>query len=252
MANPNYPNYRVIVLDAVQAGGADWVLDNGVFSIGNPLTALCHYRDIVKSKITAPVAEQLQVTTLTPTAAANSVYEITIQQYNPNSGTYWTQSWSYTTAASGDDATSISTYFRTAVNAATAAGVLKIAATGTSTLILTALTGYAKFTVVINRTGGGFTQSTGTAGIAAVGTVAALALQGITVTAGPYTQVAIEYNPIGGYDNTDPNRLNSNVLILVNGADGDAAALVTKMRYTLDGREISVSGPANPEAISTL
>lgn len=247
-----FPNQAYIAVNTIQAAGADLELDNGVLSFGNPLQVICKYSDIAKATIIDGVAEQLQVTTLTPTAAANSVYEILIQQFNPVTGETMTFQASYTTAASGDTATTIGDYFRSLINADP---IIKIAATGTTTLILTAEAGYAQFTVTILRTGGGLTQSTGTAGIVAVGTTAALALQGITEginSSAVYTQIHLEFANVTGQKLTDPVRGAKVLDIYLNEAASNFSDLLDKFEYILDGREVSAGGPANPEAISVL
>ena len=244
-----FPNQGYLVVNTVQASGADLTLNNGVISFGNPAQTICKYLDITKASVTASVAEVLQVTTLTPTAAANSVYEILIEQFNPVTGNTMTFQYSYTTAASGDTATTIGNYFRELI---TADPLIKIAATGTTTLILTAEAGYAQFTVTILQTGGGFTQSTGTAGVVAVGTTAALALQGITVSGAAYTTVHMEWTPVTGATVKTPNGTPFVLDIYLNEADGDTAALTAKFQYTLAGREVSAGGPANPEILAYI
>ena len=190
MASSIYPNEQYLVFTTVQALAADLSLVNGTIKLGNPLETICKYKDIVSAKITAPVAETLQVTTLTPVAAANSTYSFFITQWNPADGNMRTWEYSHETAASGATATTIGDAFRAAINADT---TIKIAATGTTTLILTAEAGYPIFNVGITNVGGGLTQATGTPGVAAVNTAAQLTTLGFPdLTAGTtYTTVQL-------------------------------------------------------------
>ncbi len=244
-----YPNETYEILDSVQGTSLDTSLVNGVFTLGS---FSCNYRDITKAVITASVAGTAQVTTLTPTAANSSTYEFTIQQYHFATGQYYYFNMSYTTPASGGTATTIGDAFRAAIAAQKAAGSLAITGSGTSTIILTADAPDYKFNVIINETGGGLTQSTETAAVIPVNTTASLALQGITVTNASYTSVEIQYNPISGYDNKDSVILKSENTTYINQGDGDAAALIVTLRYILDGRSVSATGPANNEALSVL
>jgi hypothetical protein len=244
-----FPNQGYLVVDTIQAAGADLTLNNGVISFRNPAQNICRYLDITKASVTAAVTEQLQVTTLTPVNAANSVYEILIQQFNPVTGETMTFQYSHTTAASGSSATTICDYFRDLINADQ---LIKIAATDTATLILTAEAGFAQFTVTILQTGGGFTQSTGTAGIVAVGTTAALALQGITVSGTDYTTVHMEWTPVTGATVKTPNGTPFVLDIYLDEDASNYAGLLAKFQYILAGRSVSAGGPANPEVIAYI
>lgn len=250
-----YPNSGYQVFNTIQASHADLELINGVFYLGDPLQELCRYNAVVSIRVTVAVAEQLQETTLTPVAAANSVYQFIIQQWNPVTNLTMTRTYTYTTAASGDTATTISTAFKAMVEADAATGQIQIAATGTTTIVLTALTGYAVFTVSIVQVGGGLSQATGTAGIAAVGTTAALALEGYTEninSASSYTQIDIEYAPITGQNIKEPiGVLQSRTVFLLESAT-NYAALLAAFNYLFAGRQTSVGGVANPEAIAYI
>lgn len=228
--NSLYPNERYVVLDTVQASGADLAVANSYLSVGNPLVPICKFKDIQSAKIQAAVAEQLQVTTLTPTNAANSTYAFIIQQYNPSTGNYDTFYFSYTTPASGSTATTIGDQFRTAINNNP---LIHIAATGTTTLILTAEAGYPIFVVSITETGGGLTQSTGTAGIVAVNTLAKLATQGITVTNASYTSVTMNFTPTTGNLIKNPVKVDSAFTVYINQGDADYSDLVTAFTQAL-------------------
>ena len=229
--NSTYPNSTYLILDGADAASASVSLVAGVLSVGNPLQVLCKYNAITKASITTAVAEVLQVTTLTPVAAANSVYTIMIQQYNFSTGRTYTAQYTYTTAAAGDTATTIGDAFRSQINNDQN---IKIAATGTTTLILTAEAGFPVFTVTILSVGGGLTQATGTPGVVAVGTPAALALQGIIVsTTDDYTTCHIEYSPVSGQNIKDGVGVASVIDIYVN--ETDDTGFVTDLTTYLDG-----------------
>lgn len=235
-----YPNTNYIVADVYAA--TSWVMDAGVITWSDPTAAtaqvITKYNAITKASITPSVAETLQVTTLTPVAAANSVYTIMIQQYNFSTGKTYTAFYTYTTAASGDTATTIGDSFRSQINNDQN---IKVAATGTTTLILTAEAGFPVFTVTILSVGGGLTQSTGTAGVVAVGTKAALALKGITVSGTAYTTVHLEYSPVTGQNIKDGVAVASVLDLYLNASDGDLAAVVAAITADLDGTDAAAA-----------
>lgn len=246
-----YPNQRYVVFNTIQASAADLVFDDGEIYLGDPLERLCEVREVVHYDSDAAVAEQLQETTLTPTAGNNQTYEIYITQWNPVTGRTMEFQFSHETAASGATATTISTAFKDAVNAATALGQLEIDATGTTTIVLDALAGYAIFNVTILQTGGGFTQATGTAGIAASGTAAALALQGITdgiTAAASYTTIVISYQPITGQNITERVGNLQVLTVYLNEAASNFSTLAAAFNYLFASRTTSIGDPAvNPE-----
>lgn len=235
-----YPNKTYIVADVYAA--TSWVMAAGVITWGDPLATdaqvVTKYNAITKASITPSVAETPQVTTLTPVAAANSVYTIMIQQYNFSTGKTYTGTYTYTTAASGDTATTISNAFKNQINADQN---IKITtdALGGATIVLTAEAGFPVFTVTILSVGGGLTQVTGTPGVVAVGTPAALALQGITVgAANTYTTVHIEYSPVTGQNIKDGVSVASVLdLYLEELNEADYAAVLAAITADLDGTD---------------
>lgn len=235
-----YPNKTYIVADVYTA--TSWVMDAGVITWSDPLATngqvITRYNAITKASITPSVAQTLQVTTLTPVAAANSVYQIMVQQYNFSTGRTYTAMYTYTTAASGDTATTICDAFRSQINNDQN---IKIAATGAATLVLTAETGFPVFTVTILQVGGGLTQVTGTPGVVAVGTTAALALQGITVSGAAYTTVHLEYSPVTGQNIKDGVAVASVLDLYLNAAEGDLAAVVAAITADLDGTDAAAA-----------
>jgi hypothetical protein len=231
-----YPNSTYIVAETYVA--TSWVMADGKITWSDPTAntaqLITKYNAISRASITPGVAEVLQVTTLTPVAANNSVYTIMIQQYNFSTGRTYTAQYSYTTAASGDTATTIGDAFRSQINNDQN---IKIAATGTTTLVLTAEAGFPVFTVTILSVGGGLTQVTGTPGVVAVGTPAALALQGITVNSSIplWTTVRLEYAPVTGQNIKDPVAVNSEFDLYLSQSDGDYAAVLAAITADLDG-----------------
>lgn len=231
MANSIQPNEQYIVLDTIQALAADLSVANGVYKVGNPLETVCTFKDIVSAKIQAPVAEVLQVTTLTPVAAANSTYAFYITQYNPVSGGMDDWFFSYTSAASGDTATTICDQFRTAINADS---TIHIAATGAGTLILTAEAGYPIFYVGLTSVGGGLSQSTGTAGVSAINTLAMLQAQGFSgLTGSTYTTIQLIVNQKTGTLLKNQETQTQVWDILISQGATNRAALVTAFTETL-------------------
>jgi hypothetical protein len=246
-----YPNSQYLVINSTDVTATSWVLANGVISINSQ--NVCKYNAVKKASVTAAVAETSGVETLTPIAAANSVYQFIIQQYNLSTGVTYTGTYTYTTAASGDTATTICNAFRSQINNDQ---VLKVTATGAATLILTADAGFPLFTVTILQVGGGLTKATVAPdyvpGVAAVGTTAALALKGITVPAGKsYTTVHLEYSPVTGMNIKDDVNLYSVYDLYLDQADAQTAALVTVITNNINGLD-NAGLVANPEAIAII
>lgn len=222
-----YPNQWYTSLETVQASAADLAVVNGLIRSGNPLTDVCMFDSITKASITAPVTEVLQITTITPAAVASTRYGITLSQYDYATGNAIVRSYEYTTASSGDTPTTIGNSFRSQINADPA---IKVAATGTTTLILTAETGYPVFQVILTGSTVGnasLAPVTGTAGVVAVGTTAALARLGITLPSASYTQVHIEYNQKSGTSLKDQVTLASVWDLYISQGATNRAALVT-------------------------
>ena len=237
-----YPNKTYIVADVYAA--TSWVMAAGVITWGDPLATdaqvVTKYNAITKASITPSVAETPQVTTLTPVAAANSVYTIMIQQYNFSTGKTYTGTYTYTTAASGDTATTISNAFKNQINADQN---IKITtdALGAATATLTAEAGFPVFTVTVLSAGGGLTAPTTTPGVVAIGTTAALALKGITVSGAAYTTVHLEYSPVTGQNIKDGVAVASVLDLYLNAADGDLAAVVAAITADLDGTDAAAA-----------
>jgi hypothetical protein len=152
--------------------------------------------NITSAPLQGYTAETLQVTTLTPAAfVVDNVYQFTIGQMI-RGGVVNTVNVEYT-AAAGDTVTTICDALRSIVGVLTAAGQIQITATGTTTLILTAVTGNPVFVV---STISNLTAVTGTPGVAAIGTGAQLLAQGfeaisaVPVAGTNYDLVIINYS----------------------------------------------------------
>jgi hypothetical protein len=201
--------------DIVRAGGTVTITNSPPFG----------YEGISSLVRTASVAETLQITTLTPTAAATSTYSGIVTQYDIATNKTLTGRFSYTTAASGDTATTIGNAIRSELNQFVNAGALKVALTGTTTVIITALTRYPIFTVTLTQLGGGLTQSTGTAGVQSVNLAADVllayskaGLPAPTLTGASYTSYAYRYATAGPLDlgNVQRNVQDLNTLFVDN------------------------------------
>lgn len=234
---------------------ADLTLDNGILKFGVPTATaskvICDFLDLIPGKcsITVAVPEALQQTTVTFTAANNTTYMLRLQQWDATNRVWITNVYAYTSAASGDTATTIGNAFRTQINADSRIHVL---AGGTATLALYAEAGYPVFTatsiepstttVVLNATGN-----------PAVNTTAALALEGITgATGASYTRIHLEYNANG----IPTNSLQTNQPYVkdyfINQASADYSNTLAKWRYILANRSTSITSAANPESAAVL
>ncbi len=127
----------VSVLNTITALGADLSINSdGTITVTNfagaiPTSAV---KDVT---LISPVTAVAGVVTVTPTAANSTLYKVTINGYNTTYGYPQTVVLTYTTAASGDDATSICNAFRTQLAAQSSFSVV---GTGTATLVLTGAT----------------------------------------------------------------------------------------------------------------
>jgi len=228
--NSTYPNSTYLILDGAAAAAASVDLAAGVLSVGNPLQVLCKYNAITSASITIAAAGSVQTDTVTVVNTANTVYQLNIQQFNPATGRNYFQTFTYTTGAvvaAGE----ISTALSNAIDAATAAGQLFVDATaGGGSFTIAGLPGTEVFTAVVIQ--GTMTNAPGT-GNFAVGTTAALALQGITVTGTDYTTCHIEYSPVSGQNIKDGVSVASVIDIYVN--ETDDTGFVTALTGFLDG-----------------
>jgi hypothetical protein len=160
-------NTTIKTLSTVAAAGADCTVSNGfVYVTGlDPMLQ----KGIYPTGVVDPVTEVLQVTTGTPSVANSTFYGISITYTNKKTGILESITMDYTSDASAT-ATEICDYFRNAINGMSE--ILPITATGTATLILTAVTGeyssQAAFSVASYGVGT-ITFATGTPAVIGVG-----------------------------------------------------------------------------------
>jgi hypothetical protein len=152
-----------------------------------------------------------------------------------------TQTFTYTSDSTATLAEIVSG-LKTQIDAATAAGQLFITTGGASpNITLTAVAGYATFTVTVIQ--GDMTASITTPGVVAVGTPAALALKGITVNPSIplWTTVHLEYAPVTGQNIKDPVAVNSVFDLYLSQSDGDYAAVLAAITADLDGTDATAA-----------
>lgn len=174
------------ILSTIQASAADLSVANHQLSItGCPTVdtrTMQNWGDGLDSSLT----EVVQITTVTPTAANSTAFELSVRQYLPAINQWITVPLKYTTAVSGDTATTICNAWRSQLVLSN----LEITGTGTSTLILTGNAGYPLFTVT-NITPTSTTQSSAQAGVAiASSTTVSTGYLGAVFTATAHGQVS--------------------------------------------------------------
>ena len=228
----------------VQAAAADIVVNNHILSITG-----CPNMDYRKIEGTtgflASVAETLGVVTYTPIAANSTEYTIVIQQYVPSLGTLVTRNLTHVTPSAGATATTICDALRAQLLLATG---IEVVGSGTTTLVLTAVTGSPVFTVV-NNTPTTSTVVVTTPGVVSRGTTADLTLAGITGwSAGQvYSQIAIDWISVGGETNGMPNYSKQRHTLYVNAAATNFAAFSTRMGEVVNDYAAGTTD-ANPES----
>lgn len=226
----------------------DFAVANGKLSCsGVPTVKLT---DIENYVIRVAVAETLGIWTTTPTAAASKNFNLLVEQFRPDLGFTVQRVLTYASKADGTDtATTICNAWRTAL---LAFPELKMAGTGTTTLILTATAGYAGFRVT--SVGDGTAAAVnGTPAVPARNTFQALTDKGITgqVAGGSYTSVECIYRTtgtsenIGGTTSMGRNRWT----IFINQAATNYAAILVRLVEHANGviAGQSAGGTANPE-----
>lgn len=184
------------ILSTLQASAADISVAGHKLAITS--CPIIDYRKLesMGTGLLASVAEVLQVTTVTFTAANNTAFSINITQFVDSIGTYVNEVFTFNTDASSQTATDICNGFRAMINVNPK---LQITASGTTTLILT-----AKSRSPIFRVTGAFPSntvvSTGTAGVASRGTYADLVELGVTgaEVGATYSQVPFTYVNLSG------------------------------------------------------
>ncbi len=217
-------NTTIKTLSTVTALGADCVVSNGVAYITGLSPMLV--KGMKPAAVVAPVTEVLQVTTGTPTVANSTLYAINLVYTNKVTGILESKDFTYTSDADAT-ATEICDYFRNTINGLSE--VIAITATGTTTLILTAVTGnysaQAQFGVTSYGTGV-MAFVTGTAAVVGVGKGVFLngGLYSDTnlVNASYYYQVITDFNNAveTGSSMKESPLFNRNVLYVLSTATG--------------------------------
>lgn len=177
------------ILSTIAASAADIVLDNHILSITG-----CPKMDFRKIKsvgpgYVVPVAETLGVQTVSNTGANSTAYKFVISQLVNGTSSPATVVVGTTSPASGSTTTTVSTSLKADINSR---ANLSVAATGTTTTIITAVTR----SPIINVTGvTGVTVVNTTAGVHSVGLYQDLVDIGVTgATAGKtYNQIEFIY-----------------------------------------------------------
>jgi hypothetical protein len=240
-------NTSISTLATVTALGADCVVVNETAYIkGLPPMIV---GGIKPTSVVAPVTEVLQVTTGTPTAANSTLYAINLVYSNRLTGVIESLSISYTSDATAN-ATEICDFFRSAINSNSA--ILPISATGTATLILTAVAGVnsaqAQFTATSFGTGA-ITFVTGTPAVIGVGKGAfingGIAPSVDVVESSYYYQVVMDSNNFQSIGSTmDASTLtNRNILYVLSTATNVETLVGTygTVTYMLAGRSATWS-----------
>jgi hypothetical protein len=256
MSNFSY-NFSLGSAGTVTAAAADITVANHILNIGATTLAplpgrqTIDVRLIEKAALVTAVAETAAVWTITPTAAASQEFSILITQII--NGTPKQMIATAYSLASGSTATTICNDLRAQINANT---TMKVTATGTTTLILTAQSTYPLIASVsqvsLGTTPGTFASITnGTPGVAAKGTYAALIAQGvdstIIVAGQSYSNFRLLYkasssNDAGG--NVSQMRILLNLYINVGALN--YTALATRITEIMSGFGASVT-TADPE-----
>ncbi len=130
------------VLNTFLAANADIVVAAGNLSITGCPTI--NYNGILSMTLAGSLVGQAQVTIVTPTAANSTTYTLQVVQFNKAIGRNVSVPLTYTTASSGDTATTICNALRAQLLAQTG---LQITGSGSATFILTGNAGYELFTV---------------------------------------------------------------------------------------------------------
>ena len=260
----------VSFLEAVAATAADVSLAGHILAIkGCPPVDT---RLVEKFVLTSTVAETAQVTTVTPTNAASSNFSLQIQQFVPSIGTYVQVAYlSNVTAASGSSATTICDAWRSQL---ALTNNLRITASGTTTLILTAKAitaptgtnggGAPIFRVIQVDSGnpanvtpvypmGTIGIVTGTAGVHSVNTTNDLLFLGYSdaVAGETYTSLRMQYRDASVNESAGNVSQGRNVhTLFINNGDVDAADLVTRLGQIRDG--LDSAGTAADAEISAL
>ena len=217
------------VLNTVTALGTDVSVDaNGYLNLqGTPAFKTSTITDVV---ITTYQSEQLQVTTVTPTAVNDAIYTLPFVYTDANSGMIESVPL-IVTSDSTATATEICDAFRALIVANTALNSI-VAVSGTTTLILTAKAGFPIFSVATSDAK--LAVVTGTLGRTSVGTGSSLISQ--------YPSTAGYYNAGGFNAAASIVATNNYTQVLVTSTTGSSAEILVKYDATNVGDLLGTYG----------
>lgn len=226
------------ILSTIQASAADLSVANHKLSITGCPTVDARTMQSWGDGLDSSLTEVAQITTVTPTAANSTTYTLYVRQWLP-SLTKWADTYlTYTTATSGDTATTICNAWRAQLAAQTN---VQITGSGTTTFVMTGDTGYPLFTVQ-NIGPASTTMSSAQAGVAITSsTTVTTGYVGAVFTATSHGQVSGDVVTLSGVLNTTAGtyrvvKIDANTYYLrsVDGqsplyASGSATATVAKV-----------------------
>lgn len=185
------------ILSTIQATAADLSVANHQLSITGCPTVDTRTMQSWGDGLNSSLTEVPQITTVTFTAANSTTYQLSVTQFLPALGTRITVPLSYTTAVSGDTATTICNAFR----AQLALSNLEITGSGTTTFVMTGNAGNPLFTVT-NITPVSTTQTSAQAGVSiASSTTVSTGYLGAVFTATAHGQVSGDVITLSGVAN---------------------------------------------------
>lgn len=238
-------NNTYSILSTIAAVAADISLSNHVLSITGCPAMDFRTLEAIGGYIT-PVAETRGVLTFTNTGANSTAYKGRVTQYIPSIGQLSIVDFGTTSPASGSTTTTVSTSLKADLNARLN---LKIAATGTTTTIITASAGSP---IITGTAISGGTFAITTPGVASVGTYADLVAAGVTgATAGKtYNQITFVYkSPIADLLGEARVTNNSHTLYVQSDAT-NYAAFNTRMAELLSSFPAGGSTYSDSEALA--
>lgn len=247
---PTNKGIEYIVLDSIAATAGDVTFDAGRLKVGNSTvgTVDIPYKKILNPggwKKQAKVSETAQVSTGTPTANNSDTYWVIINQTIAN-GENYTKKYDYVSDATAT-ATEIVTGLKAAINADPR---VKVTASGTTTLVLTADTGYSQF--IVSQSSNIAMVAT-TPGVYAVNTGQLLYDAGFTsaTTSNNYTTYTVITEEAKAASNPNTFSIDRKTyMVLANEGDGDITAFAAAMDNA--GTADDGSGVADSDAIAVV
>lgn len=206
--------YNIITPSAT--AGADISLINSMIETTNaPSVSI---KEATLSQFNDPIVETRKKQVWTPTAANSTAFALNIVAFNKSLGRIVNKTFSYTTAASGDNATSISNALAALINLDSE---IPVTATGGATLTLIADAGSSDFTATTAAAGGMAGATATTVSTAGVDNTIATTYSFTSTTAGLTTLTgATGSQPVAG------NGLVAGMLVRVTLNAGESAGAV--------------------------